>query len=226
MRLLRITFIIISVFVICSCSQTENNGIEKEINQPFISIDSAVFTERNINLYITDSLPFFNPTTNGQSIAVICEQLNVTKKDFNQIQFHIKMPNREDGIEGSFSKDQYIALRQLYFNKDLFPFYNLLLKLNWKSRHNYSSNKMTLIDRINMTFQSEIKKNFSKEFPGGSDWYGYNAFIIFNKYKEELSSGVSGDATKVLKSLKHNPNNYIKKEDLKQVLELVNRISN
>lgn len=217
--------VIILVLFIASCTQKKERLISKDIKQPFVSLDSISSSNQVIKLFVTDSLPFFNLVANGQSIAVICEQNNICRSDFSKLEFIIYMPNREDGnVSGSFTRKEYIELSQLYFREDLSSFYNKLLILNWKSKSNYSEKKMTLIDRVNVTFQEEINKNYKTVFPGGSDWYGYNSFIIFNKYKEEKINGLDGDASKVISSLGTNPNAYINKEDLDKVLKLISEI--
>ena len=211
-------FLTLYIFTSCKDSKQINEPyILLETQQPFVSLDSLYELNKSIHLFITDSLVFFNPTTNGQSIAVICEQINLKDKDFDFIHLHINMPKRQDGnIEVSFSSNDFFEMRKLYFNDSLKTFYNQLIKLNWESRNDYSDNYMTLIDRVNMTFQEEIRKNYSSIFPGGSDWYGYNSFIIFNSYYKNSKS-----IDNIIKSLRKKPNSYLKKDDIDKLMILI-----
>jgi hypothetical protein len=178
-------------------------------------------SQKAVQLFITDSLPFFNPVTNGQSIAVICEQIELSNKEFDILEFYIKMPQREEGgVNGQFTKKQFLELRELYFNDSLRDFYNELLTLNWKTRKHYDKNFMTLIDRVNMTFQDEIRKNFSKQFPGGTDWYGYNAFIVLNKY---MTQSGAGTANNIVNSLNSDPNEYLVESDTEKLMRLLKK---
>ncbi len=224
-----ISFIVSLTIISCIPNQQEkqsvnNIGLDKQVEIPFFSTDSIVSKDNTLILYFTDSLPFFNPTLNGQAVAIKCEQLNIKRKSFDKLVINSHMPIREDGdIQGFFTRIDYDKIIEIYFRRELNDFYNDLLQLNWETKDNYSKNFMTLFDRINMTFQKSIKTDNITEFPNGSDWYGYNCFIVFNKYFDEINRNEIGAAHKVIESLYNNPNPYITENDLKNIFELIEK---
>lgn len=199
-------------------------GLDKKIGFPFFSTDSVVTKNNTLILYFTDSLPFFNPIINGQAVAIKCAQLDNKNESFDKVLINNHMPLREDGdIQGSFSKSDYDKIMGVYFRPELYDFYDDLLHLNWSTKDNYSKNFMTLLDRINMTFQKSIKANYATDFPNGSDWYGFNSFIVFNKYYDELKDNEIGAAHKVINSIYENPDPYISEIDKKKLIDLIGK---
>lgn len=222
-------FLILTIMIGCNLSQKKQQldnkvGLDKKIGIPFFSTDSVVTNNDTLILYFTDSLPFFNPIINGQAVAIKSAQLEIKDELFDKVVINNHMPLRKDGdIQGSFTKIDYDKIMGVYFRPELYDFYNELLQLNWETKDNYSKTFMTLLDRINMTFQKTIKAKYKNDFPNGSDWYGYNSFIVFNKYYDEIEKNEIGVAHEVINSIYENPDPYIIEIDKKKLIDLIEK---
>ncbi len=83
------------------------------------------------------------------------------------------------------------------------------LELNWNTKEKYDKKFMSLLDRTNMIFAREIDENYKDQFPNNSTWFGFDSFIVFGAYFEEIANEQKGIAHNLINSIESS-DGYLK----------------
>lgn len=203
-----------------------NNATEIDSNLilfPNITPDSTFVLGNKLKLSFIDSLPMYNPITSNQAVFIYAMQMFKPVGNFDTILYQIKMPNREVSIvEFPMSMVQYKEMESSFSNYQFKQFLKELLKLNYSSRKRYANKNTTLMDGLNMIFAQKIDSSFSEVIPNNSAWFGYNSFIVFGMYFNEVSIGKPGIGHELIKAISVSEKR-LNEYDKKTVMEMIQK---
>ena len=224
-----LSFILIA-FIACDAKKKENT--ETPINAvpeidsniilfPNIRPDSTFIIGNKLKLTFIDSMSLYNAVSSNQAVFMYAMQMEKPIGNYDTILFHIKMPNRENPlIEFPMSIVQYNEMEKSFGNYQFKQFLKELLKLNYSSKDRYSNKASTLLDGLNMIFAQKIDSSFSKQVPNNSTLFGYNSFVIFGMYFNEVAVGKPGIGHELIKAIPHSQKR-LNEFDKKTVMELI-----
>ena len=220
-----ITFLIFTLTLL-SCGSKENKNIfAKKISDynnnfsAYYFIDSIIINNKNINIYSTDTLGYYNNTRHTQYYSWTCASI-LNKKDLNvnidSIIFQVKMPNRRDGnIINSASKNQILEILSNYNEPEFRNKIIALNKLNHKLQlESYKNGHGDLIDNLNMYISHTTKS--------GDQWAGTDSYYLIKGYVYNRQMGYDISEHKKIFNSILNDTIYWKNDSLKkQIFDLV-----
>ena len=187
-----------------------------------IQVDSLNYSERNIDIYFTDSSVYFNHIITGQVGQYLVHKYRlVENKNSEKISFIFSTPLRDEKIAFiSLSLTDFQIAQAKFTNPNFSNFISELFELNKKYQKLFDPEKSSLLDRINSFFAFALHEKYKDEMEDSQYFFGYDSYEIFIQYFKDCKNFTKTEATEFVDMLS-NDTLFIKPDIRPELTKLI-----